>query len=107
MNLKFDIVVSSASKSELLNAQTERNAEIKYDKDTRKIQNNSSIHGRYIVFCKGKPTVFGTAFNREPGFKIGNLIKYRIQCRHYVWSLCVCVGGGLQHILVPPYFGRL
>jgi len=38
MNFKFDIVVSSVSKSELLNTQTERNAEIKYDKDARKIK---------------------------------------------------------------------
>jgi len=45
-----------------------------------------------IVFCKGKPTVFGTAFDREPGFKTENLIKYGIQCRHYGGaSVCVCV----------------
>jgi len=36
MNSKFNIVVSSASKDELL---TETNAEIKYDKDTGKIKN--------------------------------------------------------------------
>jgi len=36
MNSKFDIAVSSASKSD---CQTERNAEIKYDKNTRKIKN--------------------------------------------------------------------
>jgi len=33
------------------------------------------------VFCKGKPTVFGTAFDRKQGFKTENLIKYRIQWR--------------------------
>jgi len=54
-----------------VNCQTERNAEIKYDKDTCKIKNK--------FICKGKPTVFGTAFDREPGFKTENLIKYQIQ----------------------------
>jgi len=36
MNSKFYIAVSSASK---VNYQTEKNAEIKYDKNTRKIKN--------------------------------------------------------------------
>jgi len=49
-----------------VNCQTERNAEIKYDKDTSKIKNSFfSFHGSYIVFCNGKPTVFGTALDRE------------------------------------------
>jgi len=26
-------------------------------------------HESYIVFCKGKSTGFGTAFEREPAFK--------------------------------------
>jgi len=57
-----------------------------------KIYSFFSFHESYIVFCKGKSTVFGTAFDREPGFKTDNLIKYRIQCRH--WSgACVCVRG--------------
>jgi len=50
MNSKFDIAVSSASKSKL---STERNTEIKYDKDTRKIKKiNSffSFYGSYTVF---------------------------------------------------------
>jgi len=51
-----------------------------------------SFHGSYTVFRKGKPTVFGTAFDREPEFKTENLIKYRIQCRHY-GGACVCEGG--------------
>jgi len=39
-----------------------------------------------------KPTVFDTAFDREPGFKTENLIQYRIQCRHSGGaSVCVCV----------------
>jgi len=55
-----------------VNCQTERNAEITCDKDTRKIKINSffTFHGSYKDFCnKGKPTVFGTAFDCEPGFK--------------------------------------
>jgi len=59
-----------------LNCQTERNAEIKYDKDTRKINSFFSFHRSYIFFCKGKPTDFGIAFDREPGIKTENLIKY-------------------------------
>jgi len=42
-----------------------------------------------MEFCKGKPTDFGTAFDREPGFKTESLIKYRIQWRHY-GEACVC-----------------
>jgi len=45
----------------------------------------------YIVFCKGKLTVFGTAFDREPGFKTENQIKCRIQCRH-CGGACMCEG---------------
>jgi len=42
-----------------------------------------------MVFCKGKTAVFGTAFDREPGFRTENLIKYRIQTVY----VCVCEGG--------------
>jgi len=60
-----------------VNYQTESNAEIKYDNDTRKIKINLffSSWKLYIVFCKGKPTVFGTAFDRESGFKTEPRIK--------------------------------
>jgi len=34
-------------------------------------------------FIRVKPTVFGTAFHRESGFKAENPMKYRIQCSHY------------------------
>jgi len=40
-----------------------------------------------------KPTVFGIAFDHEPGFKTENLIKYRIQCRLYGGACSVCVRG--------------
>jgi len=84
----------------------------------KKINSFFSFHGSYIGFCKGKPTVFGTAFDRKPGFKTENLIKYRIHCRHYGGAcmcvcvcVCVCVSErerrGLQQNLVPTYFGRL
>jgi len=39
MNSKFDIVISSASKSELSNRKKCRN-QTAYDKDTRKLKNN-------------------------------------------------------------------
>jgi len=55
-----------------------------------KINSLFSFHGSYVVFCKGKPTDFGTAFDRESGFKTENLVKYRIQCRHY-GGACVYV----------------
>jgi len=35
------------------------------------------------VFSKGKPTIFGAAFDREPGFKTENLIKPWAKCRHF------------------------
>jgi len=50
--------------------QTERNAEIKFDKGTSKIKIN--------LFFSWKPSVFGTVFAHEPGFKTENLLKYRI-----------------------------
>jgi len=56
-------------------------------------------------FIRVKPTVFNTAFHREPGFKAEVPIKYRIQiiqCCHYDRAC-----GGLQQKLLLPYFGRL
>jgi len=58
------------------------------------------------VFCNDKPIVFGTAFDREPGFKSENLIKYRIQCGYY-GGACVCVCEGATTEAFAPYFGRL
>jgi len=43
------------------------------------------------MFYQGKPAVYVTAFEREPGFITENLIKYRIQCRHNGGACCVCV----------------
>jgi len=63
--------------------------------------------------CFLKSLVFGTAFDREPRFKTENLIKYRIQCRHYGGAcvcvyvcVCVCVGrGGYNRRLCHPNLG--
>jgi len=103
MKSKFDIAVSSASKSELSNWK--KKSEIKYDKDNRKIENKFIFlfsYGSYKVFYQGKPAVFGTAFEREPGFITENLIKYRIQCLHFDGT-CVWVWGErLQQKLLQP-----
>jgi len=75
---EFDIAVSSASKSEV---QTERNAEIKFDKDSaNKIF--FFFHGSYNSLLQGLSQLFfGTSFDHEPGFKTEILIKYRIHSR--------------------------
>jgi len=87
-----------------VNCQTWKKCQIKYDKDTSKINSFFSFHGSYIVSCKGKPTV--TAFNREPEFKTENLIKYRIQCRHYD-KACVCEGGATTEACVTQFWATL
>jgi len=86
--------------------QTKRNVKIKYNKDTRKIKNKFIFlfHLSYVVFCKGKPTVFVTAFDREPGFKtecnkISNLMP------SLWWGLCVCVREGYNISLCHPSLG--
>jgi len=82
-----------------VNYQTETNAEIKYDKDTCKIKNKFIFlfsWRLYIVFVKGKPCIFGTAFDRQPTFKTVNLIKFQIQCRHY-GGACVWVRGAASY----------
>jgi len=56
MNSKFEIAVSSALK---VNCQTERNAEIKYDKDTRKINSFFSFVrvSQLVLFLAQRLTV--------------------------------------------------
>jgi len=62
-------LISLFRQQEKVNIQTERNAEIKYAKDIRKINSFFSFHGGYIVFCKGKLTVFGTALTVNQDLK--------------------------------------
>jgi len=53
---KISILISLFHQQQKVKCQTERNAKIKFDKDTRKIKINPSIpfHGSYVVaFCKG------------------------------------------------------
>jgi len=85
-----------------VNWQTEKNAVIKYDKDTRKIKNKFIFFFSWklnSLLLRVKPIVFGTALDREPGFKTVNLIKYWIQCRHYGGA---CVWGGYNRSLCHP-----
>jgi len=72
----------------------------------QKIYSFFPLHKSYKVFYQGKPAVYGTALERKLGFITENLIKYRIQCRHY-GRTCVSVGeGGAIREDLPPYFGR-
>jgi len=89
-----------------VNCQTERNAEIKFEKDTRKIKINSFSLFMEVIqsFIRVKPTVLGTAFHHEPGFKAENLIKYRILCRHYNEA---CGGGATTETCATLFWATL
>jgi len=92
-----------------VNCQTEKKAEIKYNKDTRKIKNKFIFLFSwncycYKVFYQGKPAVFGTALYRKPGFITENLINYRIQWFHYGGT---CVWGSTTEAFVTLFWAAL